>query len=126
MPASRHHETTSGFSPGETMKDAPASFAREACSTVRTVPAPTSISGSSAVMRRIASSAQAVRKVISARRQAAARKRLRKRDGPGGVLYFDDGNDSDFGNPFLQQFHILHIRFFHNSPCGIAATSFYH
>ena len=60
------------------------------------------------------------------RRQTAARKRLRKRDGPGGVLYFDDGNDSDFGNPFLQQFHILHIRFFHNSPCGIAATSFYH
>ncbi len=37
--------TTVGFSPGLTIKRAPAAAARSTCSTVRTVPAPTSISG---------------------------------------------------------------------------------
>ena len=41
-------------------------MARSACSLVSTVPAPTSMSGTSATMRRMASSAAAVRKVTSA------------------------------------------------------------
>ena len=72
-------------------------------------------------MRWIASAAQAVRKVIS-----AARKRLRKRHGPGGVLYFNDGNDPDFRNPFNHSFHILHIRFFFTILAETSAQTLYH
>ncbi len=44
----------------------PAAIARSTCSVVRTVPAPTNISGQASTMLRIASSAAAVRNVTSA------------------------------------------------------------
>ena len=56
----------SGLKPGLTMNWEPAAMARSAYSLVSMVPAPTSISGTSATMRRIASSAASVRKVTSA------------------------------------------------------------
>ena len=63
---SRQYFTTFGFSPGLTMNLAPAETARSTCSVVRTVPAPTTMSGYSDVMMRIDSSAASVRKVTSA------------------------------------------------------------
>ena len=56
----------SGLKPGLTMNLAPASSARSSWSWVSTVPAPTSISGTSRLMARIAASPAAVRKVTSA------------------------------------------------------------
>ena len=58
--------TTSASKPGLTMKPAPAATASSTCSTVRTVPAPTLISGTSSCMALMHSAAQAVRKVTSA------------------------------------------------------------
>ena len=66
IPISIQWRTTAGFKPGLTIKRAPAARARSACSMVRTVPAPTSISGKHSVMIRMDSSAAAVRKVTSA------------------------------------------------------------
>ena len=60
-----HQSTTSGLYPGETMNFAPAFTAFSACSTLRTVPAPTSMFGSALIIASIASAAQAVRKVTS-------------------------------------------------------------
>ena len=68
MPFERQYFTFSGLKPGETMNFAPAATAASACSLVSTVPAPTSISGSSFVMRSMASAAALVRKVISTQR----------------------------------------------------------
>ena len=65
-PFSMQYFTTSGFKPGLTMNFAPAFTARSTCSVVRTVPAPTNISGHSFAMMRMDSSAAAVRKVTSA------------------------------------------------------------
>ena len=58
--------TTVGFKPGLTMNFAPAFTARSTCSVVRTVPAPTNISGNSFAIIRMDSSAAAVRNVTSA------------------------------------------------------------
>lgn len=57
---------SSGMKPGDTRKVQPAARARSACSSVMTVPVPSSISGTSAAMALMASSAAAVRKVTSA------------------------------------------------------------
>ena len=65
-PLERTYCTVSGLNPGLTINLAPASSARSTCSWVRTVPAPTSISGTSRTIARIASSAAAVRNVTSA------------------------------------------------------------
>jgi len=72
-PRSRQKETTFGLNPGETMNFAPAPIAFFACSVERTVPAPTTISGIPSARVRIASSAAAVRKVISASGKPPAR-----------------------------------------------------
>ena len=66
MPLSMTYLVISGLKPGLTMNLTPAAMARSACSFVSTVPAPTSISGTSATMRLMASSAAAVRNVTSA------------------------------------------------------------
>ena len=66
QPLSMTYWVTLGSKPGATMKEAPASMARSTWSLVRTVPAPSSISGISLWIRRMHSSAQAVRKVTSA------------------------------------------------------------
>ena len=63
---SMQYVTIFGSSPGLTMNSAPAAMARSTCSVVRTVPAPTTISGNSVFMMRIDSSAASVRKVTSA------------------------------------------------------------
>ena len=57
--------TTRGSKPGATPKEAPAWRACSTCSGVRSVPAPTSMSGTSREMRAMASAAAAVRNVIS-------------------------------------------------------------
>mmetsp|Transcript_99848 Transcript_99848/g.177716 ORF Transcript_99848/g.177716 Transcript_99848/m.177716 type:complete len:269 (+) Transcript_99848:836-1642(+) len=62
---SRHHSTTSGFRPGETMNFAPAFTAVAACSRVNIVPAPTIARGSEDDIFRRAFSASAVRKTTS-------------------------------------------------------------
>ena len=64
-PASRAAVTTRGFIPGATPNAAPAALASRTCSTVRIVPAPTIISGTSARIRRKASIATGVRSVNS-------------------------------------------------------------
>lgn len=56
----------SGSNPGLTINFAPAAAAASTCSFVSTVPAPTSICGKASVIRRMDSSAAAVRKVTSA------------------------------------------------------------
>ena len=66
IPLSTQYFTTVGFRPGLTMNFAPAFTARSTCSVVRTVPAPTNMSGNSFAMIRMDSSAAAVRKVTSA------------------------------------------------------------
>ena len=66
IPLSTQYFTTFGFKPGLTMNFAPAFTARSTCSVVRTVPAPTNISGNCSDMMRMDSSAAAVRKVTSA------------------------------------------------------------
>ena len=63
---SLHHFTVSGLSPADTMNCAPAATAFFAISGLITVPAPTTISGHSFVTLLMASSAAAVRNVISA------------------------------------------------------------
>ena len=60
------YSTTFGLKPGETINFAPAPIARSTCSTVKTVPAPTSISGNFFAIARMLSSAASVRKVTSA------------------------------------------------------------
>ena len=62
---STHHFTTSLSKPGETMNLAPISTAFWHCSSVMTVPAPTSMSGQLSATALIASGAAAVRNVIS-------------------------------------------------------------
>ena len=57
--------TSSSSKPGHTMNSAPASTARSICSFVVTVPAPRSISGRAACIRRSAVSAPSARKVTS-------------------------------------------------------------
>ena len=66
IPLFTQYLTTSGFKPGLTMNFAPAFTARSTCSVVRTVPAPTNISGNSFAIIRMDSSAAAVRNVTSA------------------------------------------------------------
>ena len=66
IPFSTQYFTTFGFKPGLTMNFAPAFTARSTCSVVRTVPAPTNISGNCSAIIRIDSSAAAVRNVTSA------------------------------------------------------------
>ena len=65
-PRSWQQATTPSTKHGLTMNFAPAPMARAAWSAESTVPAPTSSSGSSSAMARMASSAAAVRKVTSA------------------------------------------------------------
>merc|ERR1719382_1126212 len=56
---------TAGSKPGETMKSAPPSTAMSTCFGLRTVPAPTQTDSRFLQTSRMASAAQAVRKVIS-------------------------------------------------------------
>ena len=63
---SRQYFTISGFNPGLTINFAPAATASSTCSIVRTVPAPTNISGCFSLMILIDSAAASVRKVTSA------------------------------------------------------------
>ena len=64
-PCSIHQTTISSLKPGETMNFAPHATAFLHCSSVMTVPAPTSISGHSFATASMESAAAAVRKVIS-------------------------------------------------------------
>ena len=66
MSRSIQYFTTFGLNPGLTINLAPAATARSTCSVVKTVPAPTSISGYFSEMIRIDSSAASVRNVTSA------------------------------------------------------------
>ena len=61
-----HQRTTSGFVPGLIIAEAPAFTARSAVFTFKTVPAHTHTSGTSILIRRMASSAASVRNVTSA------------------------------------------------------------
>ena len=63
---SMQYFTTLGLSPGLTINFAPAFTALSTCSQVRTVPAPTNISGQFSEISLIASSAASVLKVTSA------------------------------------------------------------
>ena len=66
MPRSAAASSSAGENPGEMKKLAPASAAASRSLGLRIVPAPVAISGTSAAMCRIASSAGGVRSVISA------------------------------------------------------------
>ena len=91
---SRQYSTIRGPKPGATMNCAPASRASFACSGVSTVPAPANMSGTSAVMRRSASSARGVRKVISAHGKTAVEERARERNRVIRIVDRDHRNDA--------------------------------
>ena len=65
IPFSTHQRTTSSSKPGETINLAPHSTACLHCSSVMTVPAPTSMSGQFSATALMESAAAAVRNVIS-------------------------------------------------------------
>ena len=85
----------SGGVPGLTRKSAPASTACVTSSGLMTVPTPTMMSGTSAMMARTASSAAGVRSVISTTLQAAGQQRARQRNGVGGALDRHHRDDRD-------------------------------
>lgn len=97
--------TTFSLKPGLTMKRAPASSARSTCSQVRTVPAPTSMSGTCFATFSIAFAAEAVRKVISASGRPPGAHGLGQRLRLVRILDLDDRDDAQRADLFQNAVH---------------------
>ena len=111
IPLSRQYFTTSGLRPGLTINLAPHSTARSTCSVVRTVPAPTRISGNSSTIFLITSAAAAVRNVTSAQGRPPSTSALAR-----GAASFASSNTTTgtipiFLNSALKSFILLYISF---------------